>query len=440
MAQKSKPRRCNAGASGGDTMTVNHRRITRGKSVCIEPCEACGKDVVNGGGYAFEQCGCPEGKAMEKAMMDEWTLPARVRIAQEDDAREAQRDRVAAFHAGWDAARADMPTGTPPDAAMDAVTTLADFTREVSLLGVEPLPAVLERSDGATLFYEARVNTLYGEPAGGKTWIAMMAAIQQIRRNGVVLWWDAEDRPQTFARRLQLLRATDLIGHPNLIWASGDLNKSPLAAAEAVAFLKTGERPGLVVVDSATSFGAPTDNRPVTDWLRDYIRIWAREGLTVLFLDHVPKQRKDRPKGGIGSVEKQIILDGAELYVHGIPWNGQEGGAVSLMVHKDRPGDLPAREGSDAATVYVEWSDDKLTLDWTIGLPHTQPEGEDVQDALLEALEGVGAEGVKGSRAMRELLKGKRAKDIDEASKELLQAGMIEREKVGRSYIYRVAQ
>ena len=61
------------------------------RSACIEPCEGCGKDVVNGGGYAFEQCGCPEGKAMEKAMMDEWTLPARVRITQEDDAREAQR-------------------------------------------------------------------------------------------------------------------------------------------------------------------------------------------------------------------------------------------------------------------------------------------------------------------------------------------------------------
>ena len=75
---------------------------------CIEPCEACGKDVVNGGGYAFEQCGCPEGKAMEKAMMDEWTLPARVRIAQEDDARQASLDRVAAFNAGYEAARADI--------------------------------------------------------------------------------------------------------------------------------------------------------------------------------------------------------------------------------------------------------------------------------------------------------------------------------------------
>ena len=380
---------------------------------------------------------------MEKAMMDEWTLPARVRIAQEDDARQASRDRVAAFHAGYDAARADMPTGTPSDTAMDAEDrplTLADFTREVTLLGVEPLPAVLERSDGETLFYEARVNTLYGEPAGGKTWIAMMTAIQQIRRGGVVLWWDAEDRPQTFARRLQLLKATDLIGHENLIWASGDLNKHPIATDEALMFLTAGERPGLVVIDSATSFGAPTDNRPVTDWLRDYIRIWAREGLTVLFLDHVPKQRKDRPKGGIGSVEKQIILDGAELYAHGIPWNAYEGGAVSLMVHKDRNGQVPAREEHDAATVYAEWSDDKLTLDWTIGLPHTKPEGEDVQDELLEAIERAGAEGVKGSRAIRGLLKGKRNGDIDNARDELLEAGMIERVKVGNAWRYGIAK
>ena len=265
-----------------------------------------------------------------------------------------------------------------------------------------------------------------------------MAAIQQIGRGGMVLWWDNEDRPQTLARRLQLLRATNLIGHPNLLWATGDLNKHAMAIDEALGFLRSGDRPGLVVIDSATSFGAPTDNSPVKIWLNDYIRIW--KGLTVLFLDHVPKQRKDRPKGGIGSVEKQIILDGAELYAHGTPWNGQEGGAVSLMLHKDRAGQVPAREGHDAATVYAEWAEDRLTLDWSVGLPNAKPEGEDLQDELLTALEGSGTEGVKGSRALRELLKGKRAKDVDAAREELLQAGMIERAKDGRGYLYTVSK
>ena len=58
----------------------------------------------------------------------------------------------------------------------------------------------------------------------------------------------------------------------------------------------------------------------------------------------------------------------------------------------------------------------------------------------MDALEGAGAEGVKGSRALRELLKGKRAKNIDAAREELLQAGMIERVKDGRGYVYTISR
>ena len=97
--------------------------------------------------------------------------------------------------------------------------TLADFTREVSLIGAERLPSAFTRSDGATLLYQGVANTIYGEPSTGKSWIALMAAIEQIRAGGQVLWWDAEDQPTTLARRLSLLRATDLIGHPSLLWA-----------------------------------------------------------------------------------------------------------------------------------------------------------------------------------------------------------------------------
>ena len=408
MGEK-KPQRANAAATGeSESLTVGSITRIEDSTRCIEPCEGCGKDVVNGGGYAFEQCGCPEGKAMEKAMMDEWTLPARERIAQEDDAREAQRDRVAAFHAGYEAARADMPTGTPPDAT-------------------------------ETLIYEGRFNTLYGEAAVGKTWVALMVAIQQLRAGRRVIWWDSEDRPDTLATRLQRLRATDLIGVDDLAWATGDLHDSPTAMAEALAFLDfDANGPGLVVIDSATSFGCPSDGAPVAAWLQAHINPWWNAGHTVLLLDHVPKQRKDRPRGGIGSQAKLARIDGAALYAHGTPWNGQQGGYIHLTVHKDRQGQLPATLNATAATITGEW--DGPTLNYTIGLPNAKPEGENLEDELMDALEGVGAEGVKGSRAVRDLLKGKRAKDIDAAREELLQAGMIEREKSGRGYTYRLAR
>ena len=179
--------------------------------------------------------------------------------------------------------------------------TLADYAREVSLLDVERLPSAFERTDGETLLYEGRFNTLYGEAAVGKTWTAQMVTVDRLRAGRREIWWDSEDRPETLAKRLQLLRATDLIGHPNLKWITGEIHESPTAMAEALEFLDGGNGPGLVVIDSATSFGCPADGADVTAWLAAHINPWWDAGHTVLLLDHVPKQRKDRPRGGIGS-------------------------------------------------------------------------------------------------------------------------------------------
>ncbi len=332
MGEK-KPQRANAAATGeSESLTqgslTDTWALSRLSLDLVDTCEGCGKHVVNGGGYAWEQCGCPESKEIGKVWLEEWTRPSRERIQREDEARQASLDRVAAFNAGWDAhaeqSTADAATGVVVESD-ERPLTLNDFTREVSLLDVERLPAVLERNDGAPLIYEGRFNTIIGEPSMGKTWIAIMAAIQQINRGGMVLWWDSEDRPETLAQRLQLLRATNLIGHPNLVWASGDLNNHHMATAEALEFL-AGDLPGLVVIDSATSFGCPSDGADVSQWMADHVNPWWSMGHTVLLLDHVPKRRQDRPRGGIGSQAKLARIDGAALYVHGKPWNGKRAG------------------------------------------------------------------------------------------------------------------
>ncbi len=109
-----------------------------------------------------------------------------------------------------------------------------------------------------------------------------------------------------------------------------------------------------------------------------------------------------------------------------------------MTLHKDRQGQLPATLNGTAATITAEW--DGPTLAYTVGLPDAKAEGENLEDELLDALEGVGTEGVKGSRAIRDLMKGKRAKDIDAARDELLQAGLIERVKDGNAWRYIIVQ
>ena len=314
--------------------------------------------------------------------------------------------------------------------------TFADFGQEVTLLEAERLPSAFERCDGATILYEGVANIMFGEPSCCKSFVALMVAIQRLRAGRHVIWWDNEDKASTLAKRLQILKATDLIGCPELAFRTGDMQDSQTAMFEALDFLARGNGPGMVVVDSATAFGCPKDGTDVAPWMKTHIKPWINEGHTSLQVDHVPKQRKDRPSGAVGSFEKLSDIRGSALYVHGRGWNQQQGGAVHLTVHKDAGGQLPAIKDSVVSTISARW--DGPTLAYTIGLPNAKSESEDLELELMEAFNQVGADGVRGSQGVRGLLKGKRARDVDKAKDELMQAGMIQREKVGHAYVYTV--
>ena len=263
-----------------------------------------------------------------------------------------------------------------------------------------------------------------------------MTLIPHLRRGGKAIWIDNEDRPKTLAERLQALRATDLIGAPGLEFYNAEFLSSTNAVADALEWLADSPYPGLVTLDSAVSLGCPPDGADVVPWLTQCVNPWWDAGHTVDLLDHVPKQRKDRPRGGIGSQTKLARVDGAALYLNGQVWNRQQGGFIHLYVHKDRQGDLPAQLGQIAAT--INGVHDGPTIAATIGLPNEKDDAEDLQDELLDALIAVGPNGVKGSRAMRDLLKGKGRQALDRARDDLLSAGLIERRKDGQSYVYTV--
>ena len=180
------------------------------------------------------------------------------------------------------------------------------------MLGVDRLPAAFVRSDWATLAYEGKFNTIFGEVGSGKTWVALMMAIERLHAGRHVIWWDTEDQPSTLARRLQVLRATDLIGHPALKWTNGDFQDNPAIMAEALEGLGSGNGPGLVVIDSATSFGCPSDGGNIAAWLKAFIDPWENAGHSVELLDHVPKQRKDRPRGD--AVSAQVPGRGIQVW------------------------------------------------------------------------------------------------------------------------------
>ena len=332
----------------------------------------------------------------------------------------------------FDAIQAIAAEATEPAAEL----TFADFRQEVTLRDVARLPSAFMREDNETLLYEGKANTIFGEPSSAKSWIGLMAAIQQLRAGRRVIWWDNEDRADTQARRLQILRAEELIGIESFAFAAGDMHKSETVMAEALVWLAGGNGPGLVVIDSATAHDCPKDGADVHPWMKAHINPWIDAGHTSLTLDHVPKQRKDRPAGAVGSFEKLSFIRGAALYVHGIAWDEKHGGAVHLTVHKDAHGQLPAPKLSVASTVSAQW--DGPFLDWKVGMPNAKTESEDLQDELMDAFFQKGTDTVRGSQGVRELLKGKRGRDIDKAREELLHLGLIHREKDGRAFVYTI--
>ena len=167
----------------------------------------------------------------------------------------SRRERRQDGYDAQDTAATEKATETEPDPELN----FADFGQDVTLLGIDRMPSAFVRDDGETLLYEGVANTIYGEPSSAKSWIALMAVIQQLRAGRRVIWWDNEDRATTLAKRLQLLRATDLIGIETLAFRTGDMHLSETAMAEALEFLGGGSGPGLVVIDSATAFGCPKD-------------------------------------------------------------------------------------------------------------------------------------------------------------------------------------
>ena len=260
---------------------------------------------------------------------------------------------------------------------------------------------------------------------------------------GRVLWWDFEDSPDTLARRASSLGALSYVqDKEHFRWAGPSLqDKTPetaLARLELELWLKSTDTP-LVVIDAAESAGCPADGSDVAPWYRDMVDPWKARGAGIIVLDHVPKRREDRPKGGIGSQHKLARIDGVALYVSGVPWNKEVGGGIKLVVHKDRPGDLPVAMGKQVALVTGEHKEGILQYRIDPPTPDDEDAANDIEADILDGLDNAGSDGVKGREGIRALGKGS-WKVVDAAINALLKDGRIEKEQFGKAFWYRIPQ
>ena len=330
------------------------------------------------------------------------------------------------------------------DADADATNFCLDLKARASFKHTLPLVPgtaseirpILTRSDGRTLLYEARLNSIFGEPGLAKSWIALMMCIEASRAGARTIWWDWEDHPSTIVTRLKALGAEDLIASDSFLYATPDLVEDEQEMATMARWMSRGTRPGVVVIDSVESAGLPTDSNDAAPWYKKHTEPFERAGAGVVTLDHVPKRKLDRPRGPIGSTHKTARLSGAGLFLSGTPWTKDAPGKIYLANHKDRPGDLPAPLMKTVAVVEVSHGEGGL-LNWSINPP--DDDDDDIGELtgnLLDAIVAKGQAGVKGSMGVRGLVKAKGHKVIDSALADLMANGLVDRRREGHPFVY----
>jgi hypothetical protein len=219
-----------------------------------------------------------------------------------------------------------------------------------------PKPELLTRNDGRGLLYMGRINGLFGESGGGKSFISQKAVADCIQHHANVIVIDLEDHVGSYIARLIAMGCTRQQIQGHLTYISPELALGTHAIAQLVDLCQQ-LQPTLIVIDStgeALSIQGvkPNEDDEVARWYRMLPRALANLGPAVLTLDHVPKS-DDAPKNyAIGSQRKRAAIDGAlyRVEVGVAPVKGKTG-RLRLVCAKDRAGNW--QHGTTVAEVTI---------------------------------------------------------------------------------------
>jgi len=205
---------------------------------------------------------------------------------------------------------------------------------------VEHAPEFLAFTDGQPLFYAGKVNGIIGESESGKTWIALEAVKQALSKGQHVLYMDFEDSAPGIVSRLRSLGVTDFT---NLSYMSPDEGFGTLAKLDLAETLHT-LAPDVAVLDGFNAamnvLGLDINsNNDATTFAQLLLKPVAATGVCLIYVDHVPKSKDARGKGGIGAQAKRAMTTGCTVAVHVLePFGRGNTGRLALSVDKDRAG------------------------------------------------------------------------------------------------------
>lgn len=315
------------------------------------------------------------------------------------------------------------------------------------LAGVEeePPPAFLARLDGVRLFYAAKVNAILGESESGKTWVALLAVAQALADGGRVIYLDFEDTPAGIVGRLRTLGVPDDSMMARLSYIGPDEVLHAAASSDLREHLEL-VQPALVVLDgwnaSMTLLGLDLNsNTDATRFSQVLLKPLAASGAAVVAIDHVPKSKEARGKGGIGAQAKRAMLTGCAITVDvAEPFGRGMTGRLRLYVDKDRAGHVRAvsADAKFAGTAILE--SDAATGNVTVSIqpPDMAPRVEKEDNRRAYLMEEIATFLFQSPprtslTAIRKGVEG-RNPDIEAALDELIRRGNVVRQEHGQAF------
>ena len=329
------------------------------------------------------------------------------------------------------------------DAPISAGTTLDDLTASFEDdVDLSPTPAILDRrhGDGGLVMPAGKLSWLYGLPSSGKSFVGAMGASEAVLRGGRVMFLDYEDNKKTFQQRAAILGLNPKDHADSFRYIHGGLADSPLAMAQAEDWLSQADdmEMSLVVIDAAESSGCPSDGAPVNEWLAKVVQPWERLGVTVIIIDHIPKQREGRPDGPIGSQRKLAAVTGIALKLTGNCWSKTKNGRLVLTCEKDRTGNYA--KGEKVAAIVGEWDTAGHSRIFGYRILNPAQSDEDsgnIGSAILEYVAEAMPEGISSKRDIRANVKGKAA-DIGNTIDNLVEGGLLVMSALGKGNNYTI--
>lgn len=230
-------------------------------------------------------------------------------------------------------------------------------------------PELMIRSDGQYLLYPGKVHAFNAESESGKTMVALGVCAERMWRAEHVLYIDFEDSPEGIVERLvdMGVERTDIVTFFHYVRPDDPFD---LAAAAHISRVIEQHAPVLAVIDGVTEAMVMNnlellDNGDIARFYAALPKRLARAGCCVVVIDHVPKDKTRRGKGGLGGQHKRAGIDGASYNLETVkPFARGLDGEVKLTVDKDRGGFIRSASigGDHAANIRIETTSGSLEV------------------------------------------------------------------------------